>query len=308
MVSMVSRTEKKVKFTGFFHLIRPFTLIAPFVVSVSIMIASYVHTYHFLPTYPQFILIILPASLSFVFLNAASNALNQATDVSADQISKPYRPLPQGIITKHEAIIISIIFYSFAFIFGLIIHLWFLLFLVFIAIFTVTYSLYPRMKDRLWFNQLWIAVPRGFLAILASWVVFGSILEPIPLIIGCISGLFLFGGSITKDLTDQNADDMVGTKTLINCYGVQKAACMVLPFLFFPFLFIPIFINNGLLPVSFWGLTFLAIPSFLTFRMMIRHHQSNCFFENTKAWVLMYLTYFCFAISFSALTVAGVIL
>ena len=308
MVSMVSRTEKKVKLAGFFNLIRPFTLVAPFIVSVSIMFASYVNQYHITPSFLMFISMILPASLSFIFLNGASNALNQATDLSADRISKPYRPLPRGVISKHEAIMLSIILYGTAFILGLFIHLLFVFFLFLITFFTITYSLYPRMKDRLWFNQLWIAIPRGFLAILASWAVFGSIIEPVPLVIACIAGLFLFGGSITKDFTDQKADHVVGSKTLINCYGVQKAACLVLPFLFFPFLFIPIFINNGMLPVSFWGLTFLAIPSFLIFRMMIKQQQSPCFFENTKAWVLMYLTYFSFAISFSVLTVAGVIL
>jgi 4-hydroxybenzoate polyprenyltransferase len=93
MVSMVSRTEQTAKLTGFFYLIRPFTLIAPFVVSTSIMIASYVHMYQIIPTFPIIISMIIPASLSFVFLNGASNALNQATDVSADQISKPYRPI-----------------------------------------------------------------------------------------------------------------------------------------------------------------------------------------------------------------------
>jgi len=272
------------------------------------MIASYVHINQILPTLMILFTIILPASISFVFLNSASNALNQATDISADQISKPYRPLPRGIVSRKEAIVISLVFYGAAFIIGFMIHLLFIFFLFLIMIFTVTYSLFPRMKDRLWFNQLWIAIPRGFLAILASWIVFGSILEPIPLITALIAGLFLFGGSITKDFSDQKADDIVGTKTLINCYGVQKAACMVLPFLFFPFIFIPIFINNGLLPPSFWVLTFLAIPSFLIFKMMIHQSRPVCFFENTKAWVLMYLTYFVFALLFSALTVAGVML
>jgi len=308
MVSMVSKTDKMTKLTGFYHLIRPFTLFAPFVVSTCIMIASYVHVYQFLPTYEIFLMIILPASLSFVLLNGASNALNQATDITADQISKPYRPIPRGIISKKDAIVFSILLYGAAVFLGFLIHPTFVLFLFLIMFFTVTYSLYPRMKDRLWFNQLWIAIPRGFLAILASWSVFGSVLEPIPLITAMIAGLYLFGGSITKDFSDQQADNIVGTKTLINCYGVQKAGCMVLPFLFFPFIFIPIFINNGLLPLSFWSLTFLAIPSFLIFKIMVRQNRPVYLFENTKAWVLMYMTYFFFALLFSALTVAGVML
>jgi len=304
---MVSVNNKVTKLSGFFHLIRPFTLLAPFVVSTSIMIASYVYINESISFHLVFFSLILPASLSFVLLNGASNALNQATDYRADIISKPYRPLPSMVITKQEAITISIILYVCAFILGSMINFMFLLFLTLITFFTITYSIYPRMKDRLWFNQLWIAIPRGFLAILASWSVFGTFLDPIPFIISCIAGVFLFGGSITKDFTDQKADEVVGTKTLINCYGEQKAAFIVLPFLFFPFLLIPIFINNGLLPGSFWFLTFLAIPSFLTFRTMVQRESTQCLLENTKAWFLMYMTYFFFAISFSALTIAEII-
>jgi 4-hydroxybenzoate polyprenyltransferase len=158
------------------------------------------------------------------------------------------------------------------------------------------------MKDRLWFNQIWIALPRGFLAILASWSVFASILEPIPFVIACIAGLFLFGGSITKDFADKRADNIVGTKTLINHYGEQTAACIVLPFLFFPFLFIPLFINNGLFPDSFWFLTFLSIPALFIFQTMFTQQTKRYLLENTKPWLLMYVTYFIFAVSFSALT------
>jgi len=305
---MVRTINKVSRIKGFFHLIRPFTLLAPFVVSSSIMIASYVSMHQSVVLDQVLFSFILPASLSFVFLNGASNALNQATDFQADAISKPYRPLPKGIISKNEAIAIAIILYITAFLLGSIIHPLFLMFLSLITFFTITYSMKPRMKDRLWFNQLWIAFPRGFLAILASWCVFGSIINPIPFIIACIAGLFLFGGSIAKDISDKQADTLVGTQTLITCYGEQKAACIILPFLFFPFIIIPVFINTGLLPVTFWVLTFLAIPAFVTFLMMIKPRSNHFCFENTKAWFCMYITYFIFSISFSALTVAETIL
>jgi len=53
------------------------------------------------------------------------------------------------------------------------------------------------MKDRLFFNQLWIAIPRGFLGILASWSVFGLVFQPVALIIAGISiGLHMILGSV----------------------------------------------------------------------------------------------------------------
>ena len=295
------------KCVGFIGLIRPFTLLAPFIVSMNIMIASYFYQGATDQIISVFLIQIIPASLSFAFLNGASNALNQATDIDADKISKSYRPIPQGLISIKEAYIVSIILYMISFGFGFIIHPMFLLFIGLITIFTVTYSISPRMKDVLWLNQLWIAIPRGFLGILASWSVFNSILDPLPLIIATIAGLFLFGGSITKDVADCQADLAVGTKTLVNIYGEKTAAFIILPFLFFPFLIIPISINLGLIPIYFWLLTFLSIPGFFIFKAMIKDTTSSIL-ENTSAWSCMYITYLLFALSFSLITVAGTIL
>jgi 4-hydroxybenzoate polyprenyltransferase len=296
------------KVQGFFGLIRPFTLLAPFMVSINIIIASFFYSNSPGPILSEFFKIILPASFCFALLNGASNALNQATDKRADCISKSYRPIPQGIISVKEAYIVSIIMYVVSFYFGMLIHPLFVLFIGMITFFTFTYSLSPRMKDKLWLNQLWIAIPRGFLGILASWSVYGSIFDPLPLVIACIAGLFLFGGSITKDVADKNADRLVGTRTLVNIYGEEKAAFMVLPFLFFPFLLIPITINLGFIPSYFWCLTFLSIPGFIIFKSMINKKVSQTIFENTTAWTCMYTTYLIFAISFSVITVLGTIL
>ena len=97
-----------------------------------------------------------------------------------------------------------------------------------------------------------MGVPRGLLGVLASWCVFGNVLEPLPLAIGFIAMFFLIGGSITKDITDSEADKKTGTHTLVNTYGVKNAAFLALPFMFFPFAFIPILIDSGILVEGFW--------------------------------------------------------
>ncbi len=51
----------------------------------------------------------------------------------------------------------------------------------------------------------------------------------------------------TKDITDAEADRATGTHTLINTFGVKKTALVCLPFMFFPFLFISIFIHADLI-------------------------------------------------------------
>jgi homogentisate phytyltransferase/homogentisate geranylgeranyltransferase len=293
------------KIRGYIDLIRPFTLLAPIIVSICIMIASFVYakcTNDFLTV---FITKIIPASFSLAILNAASNALNQVTDLAADKISKPYRPIPLGLISTNEALSVSMLLYLLAFSISLFINLWFILFVFLISVFTVTYSLPPRIKDTLFINQLWVGVPRGLLGILAAWSVFGNPFTTTPLVIGLIAMFFLIGGIASKDITDIEADKKTGTKTLVNTYDVKKAAIMALPFMLFPFVFIPMFIHAGILEAQFGLLTLLAIPSFFVFYLMIRDKSKVKKLENTSSWALMYITYFFLAIGFSILTITG---
>jgi 4-hydroxybenzoate polyprenyltransferase len=246
---------------------------------------------------------ILPASFALAILNGASNALNQVTDLKTDKISKPYRPIPQGYISIREALAVSVILYVSAIILAIIVNTVFTLFILLIIAITITYSLPPRLKNHLFFNQIWVGVPRGLLGVLASWSVFGNVMQPLPIVIGLIAMFFMIGGSITKDITDSEADKKTGTKTLINTYGVKNAAVLVLPLMFFPFAFIPMLIDSGILESYLWSLTLLAIPSYLIFHLMIRDKTKSRFFENTSSWTLMYVTYFVFALGFSVLTI-----
>lgn len=290
---------KKTK--GLIDLIRPFTLLAPIIVSISIMLASLVYNYGDFST--VFLMVMLPAVFSLALLNAASNALNQVTDVEADRISKPYRPIPRGCISPKEALFVSVILYIFSFISSLLVNPVFSVFVLLIAFFTITYSIPPRLKDRLFLNQLWVGVPRGLLGILASWSVFGNPLSSLPLIMGFIAMLFLIGGCVTKDVVDCDADKKTGTLTLINTYGVNKTVLMIFPFMFFPFLFIPILVDIGLINSNLVLLTLLAFPSFFICYFMVRDDKKSKKLENTFSWVLMYTTYFFFALGFSALTI-----
>jgi len=301
----MDKTVIKQRVKAYLDLVRPFTLLAPIIVSICIMIASYVYADYEASIFNYVWTMIIPASLSFAFLNGASNALNQVTDLEADKISKAYRPIPSGAVSTNEALSISLLMYMISFTLSILINIWFVLFIFLIALFTITYSLPPRLKDKLIFNQLWVGIPRGLLAIMASWSVFGNSLQPLPLAIALIAMSFLIGGSITKDIIDAEADKKTGTNTLVNTFGVKKAAIMALPFMFFPFVFIPILINSGILNIQFFILTFLCIPAFFIFYLMIRDTDKHHKLENTSSWALMYITYFVFAFGFSILTITG---
>lgn len=291
------------KFRGYFDLLRPFTLLAPFFVSMFIMFASLVYNDKFVE-FPNWWIVIGQASLTLAFLNGASNALNQATDVEADKISKPYRPIPRGVVERDEAQSIAYILYLFALLRAVTINTWFGVFVFLIMLFTVIYSLPPRMKRFLFINQVWIAIPRGLFAILASWSVFGDPFEIVPLIIGLIGLTYFIGAMTTKDIVDCEADRKTGTRTLINTYGTRKAAFISLPFLIIPFAMFPVLIHYQLIDPYFLPLTLFIIPGFVIFYLMLKQQQSGTL-ENVSAWSLMYITYLFYAIGFTALIILG---
>jgi len=287
----------------YLELLRPFTLLAPLIVSSSVMIASLVNSGTIDLSFVSLLWTILSASFCFALLNGASNVLNQATDWKEDALSKPYRPIPKGIITTKEAYKVSFFLYTVALLLSLAVNILFSFFIFLIAFFSITYSLPPRMKKFLFLNQLWVALPRGFFGIVGSWSVFGNPFEPLPLAIGCVAALFLFGGTATKDILDAEADRTVGTKTLVNVFGVKTAAFFSLVFMTGAFgLIIPLvyfhIIHYTLLP-----LVFLSILSVLIGWLMFhKHKNTKC--ENTSAWTLMYATYFNFALGFEVITIS----
>jgi geranylgeranylglycerol-phosphate geranylgeranyltransferase len=268
-----------------------------------IMFASLVYNNKFVE-FPNWWIIIGQASLTLAFLNGASNALNQATDVEADKISKPYRPIPRGVVEREEAQSIAYILYLFALLRAVTINTWFGVFVFLIMVFTVVYSLPPRMKRFLFVNQVWVAIPRGLFAILASWSVFGDPFQMAPLIIGLIALVFFIGAMTTKDIVDCEADRKTGTRTLINTFGIKKASFISLPFLILPFAIIPILVHYHIINSYFLPLTIFIIPSFFIFYLMLTQQQSETL-ENVKGWTLMYVTYLFYAISFTALIILG---
>jgi len=287
----------------YLELLRPFTLLAPLIVSSSVMIASLVNSGTTDLSFVSLLWTILSASFCFALLNGASNVLNQATDWKEDALSKPYRPIPKGIITPKEAYKVSFFLYTVALLLSLAVNILFSFFIFLIAFFSITYSLPPRMKKFLFLNQLWVALPRGFFGIVGSWSVFGNPFQPLPLAIGCIAALFLFGGTATKDILDADADRTVGTKTLVNVFGVKTAAVFSLVFMTGAFgLIIPL-VYFHIIHYTLLLLAFLGILSVLIGWLMFhKHKNTKC--ENTSAWTLMYATYFIFALSFAVITIS----
>jgi 4-hydroxybenzoate polyprenyltransferase len=292
------------KMSRYLVLLRPFTLLAPLIVSLSVMVASYTYaSSHFLPLL-SLLISMLPACIGLAVLNGASNALNQAADYREDCLSKPYRPIPQGLVTVREAYWVAFLLYLVALACACLVNFVFVCFVGGITLFSVTYSLWPRMKRFLVFNQLWVAVPRGLLGILASWSVFADPFQSLPLAIGAIASMFLFGGTATKDVLDAAADSTVGTHTLCNVLGVRKTAVVSSVFMVAAFAAVIPLVVVGVFPGMFILLAAMMLCGVLIGVLLVRGTRSQSW-ENTNAWLAMYVTYFCFTICFSFLTIVS---
>ena len=150
---------------------------------------------------------LLTGALMAATLNAASNVLNQITDLELDKINKPNRPLCKGIISIHAAWVYTLVLYLVALLLAWLTApegrrecFWLVLIA---AIATYIYSAPPLRTKRLgiWANVT-IAIPRGMLLKMAGWSAAMTIFKPEAWFIGGIFGLFLLGASTTKDFAD----------------------------------------------------------------------------------------------------------
>ncbi len=178
-------------------------------------------------------------------LNAASNVLNQLTDLENDRINKPTRPLPAGLVTVRETIAFSCLLYALA-----LVEAWFLspkgrhqCFWIVVAAAAITYVYSaPPFRTKRWgaLANLTIAVPRGLLLKVAGWAAVVPIWGLEPWYLGGIFFLFLLGASTTKDYSDMEGDLAAGCITLPIKYGVRKSAYMITPFFVIPWFLLPI--------------------------------------------------------------------
>src|SRR5512142_3292947 len=87
----------------YWTLARPFTLIAP---ALGMFTGSVIAlgAYPGVPLTARVAVKIALGTLMAAVLNAASNTLNQVTDLEADRINKPDRPIPSGATSEGEAL------------------------------------------------------------------------------------------------------------------------------------------------------------------------------------------------------------
>src|SRR5690349_19653204 len=130
----------------YWELARPFTLIAP---ALGMFTGSVIALGAIppVPLTPFVAAKIALGTLMAAVLNAASNSLNQVTDLEADRINKPSRPIPSGRVAPNEAIKFAGWLYIAAFVLASLVGPQCTLLAGTAAVFTVLYSAPPfRLK------------------------------------------------------------------------------------------------------------------------------------------------------------------
>jgi len=293
------------KFRGFVELVRPFTLFAPLIGGISGAMLALLKNDN-LGWDLDYVKLIWGV-MTLVFLNAASNTLNQITDLEIDKINKPYRPLPSKVVTVQEAKWIAIALYLFTiWRAAMVLNVAFFVIVMILIVITVFYSVEPvRLKKRLFINNISIAIPRGMLGFVAAWSIFGNINDPVPWIIGGIMAVYLIGAMTTKDFTDAEGDKKYDCKTLPVVFGNKVAIYLSIPFFIIPFLIIPCAVFMGYLPevALMLALIYLVWGFILAIMMFKLANVEDPKFENSPVWKQMYLMLMAIQIGFGLIFV-----
>ena len=305
------------------RLARPFTLLPPLLGIVSGAVCAFGSAHNPDPEKRATLAVLLVVGLGSLcasFLNAASNVLNQVTDLEVDRINKPDRPLVTGEATIREAWVLTWVLYALA-----MVPTWWVVvppvdgllaralsplgthecFLYFGGglLSTLVYSLpsFGRTKRLGFLANVTIAIPRGALLKVAGWTMVASSRTLEPWVIGSLFALFLLGASSTKDFSDVEGDRAGGCRTLPILHGNRRAVAIISPFFVLPWVLLaglafapdPVVPGRRLLTGNSTALVVLGVVLTLwglyTVRLLARNPDELSSTENHPSWTHMYL-------------------
>jgi chlorophyll/bacteriochlorophyll a synthase len=292
---------------AYVELARPFTLIAPALGFLSGAITAVGAHPREIWSWQLLVPAFIGAAMAVVF-NAGNNALNQIYDLEIDRVNKGKRPLPSGRLSLMQAWWFTGATYA--------VTLWLAwlvaphgrhecFWIVVVAIIaTYIYSVPPlRTKQRGWWANITIAVPRGVLLKVAGWSAVKTVIGLEPWYIGTIFGLFLVGASTTKDFADMEGDRRGGCRTLPILYGVRRAAWMISPSFVLPFLLINIGTFLGILTghaalLHLLGAIMTTYGLYVCY-LMLKRPEDLAVEENHVSWAHMYRMMFVAQVGFA---------
>ncbi len=223
----------RTKIIGLFRLFR-FEL--PFTAGICVILGQILA----LGAVPRFSQLVLGFS-SIFFISATALILNDYFDFETDTINAPDRPLPAGLVSKQEVVLLSIIVALAGLITSALVGL--VAFLVAAAVWLVGLAYNWRFKRTGLFGNLMVAFSVGMTFVYGGIVV-GHPTDGIVWWFGLLAMLFDLGEEIASDAMDVEGDKLIGSRSLAIIIGAQNALKVsavvfagviivsVLPFLF----------------------------------------------------------------------------
>jgi len=274
-------------------LMRPFTLIAPFI-SIFFGVLLQLSIYKSLDIFWQNFDKIFFASLSLSFAQAVGQIMNQVEDVEIDRANKKgYRPIASGEISIEKAQLMALILSIFTVIIGFIINTYYGIFMLAFLFSGILYNLEPfRLKKRLWLNTASLAISRGLLPVPAAWCVVlpEHVFDKIPWLLGSVIAIWVLAWQNTKDFDDIEGDKKHGIITPAVYHGIKNLSFIILILSIFAFILLGLYIKLGLFPIEMSALFILFIPTAKMLHKLFKSDFSPVSLENNELWVSFYLT------------------
>ena len=157
---------------------------------------------------------------SIFFISAAALILNDYFDVESDKINAPERPLPAGLVTERDVVLLSIVVTMLGFITSYLISLEALL--VVILVWAVGFLYNWRFKKAGFIGNLMVSFSVGMTFIFAG-VTVGKPFETIVWFFAAIVMLIDLGEEIAADAMDIEGDRQAGSSSLALVLGRENA-------------------------------------------------------------------------------------
>ena len=217
-------------------------------------------------------------------LTAAAMIINDYYDRTIDAINEPSRPIPSGLISTREALLlffaVSVIGFVFAYLTSVL-----CLLVAFISWIIVVVYVTVGKKSGLPGNFLvstCVAIPFIYGSIIVLDIIVASVL-----IFAFMAFLSNTGREITKGIVDVKGDKAEGVKTIATIFGPKSAAYVAVLFYLMAVFLTPIPIILSLVSIWFIPLIIVTDVAFLVFSFLLLKDYSRKNAKKIKNFILL---------------------
>jgi geranylgeranylglycerol-phosphate geranylgeranyltransferase len=222
---------------------------------------------------------ILMIFFSMAFITSAGFSINDYFDRESDALIKPKRPIPSGLFSLKQVIIISGLLFAIGLVLAFLINWLSFLILLVDSIMLIIYSAYVKRKSGFAANIL-VGLLVGTAFIYGEATIFQNIslisISLYPICFGTISG------NILRDVLSLEGDTKVGYPTLPQKIGIKNSVRIAALFFLVTALFAPI--PYFLVPFGLYYLIPISIWSFLLAYASVRLLTVPSTVENVKKY------------------------